>query len=153
MNVPRVALISAALLAITTPCIAGSLDAPAPIVFERHGADLGGGSGGPVYTLSIFSDGTVIYDGRYRVRVSGEVKTSVSPAQVQEWLNTLVRSGALNLPDHVPPADGGWYRLSITTQGAANSFRFQGIESKHPVTHTLRGILTTIDAERLWALR
>jgi hypothetical protein len=126
------------------------------IEFETHGFDQGLGKGAPVFSLSISSDGTVVYEGRYRTRFSGEVQERVAPDVAARWLSDLVQAGALELTesaDYSPPVDATWYRLTVSANDRRNSARFHGWNRSFPVIRVIDGILADLDVYRRWVNR
>lgn len=52
----------------------------------------------PVYSVSIFADGTVVYDGRVNVGVVGTRKGKISPDQLNQLISALDGMDFLDLP-------------------------------------------------------
>jgi hypothetical protein len=52
----------------------------------------------PVYSVSIFGDGTVAYDGRVNVGVVGQRKSRISPDQLNQLISALESMDFLDLP-------------------------------------------------------
>jgi hypothetical protein len=52
----------------------------------------------PVYSVSIFADGTVVYDGRVNVGVIGERKGKISPDQLSQLISAFDGVSFLDLP-------------------------------------------------------
>ena len=53
-----------------------------------------------VYRLTIFADGTVIYEGRYFVHRSGLIKSGVSPDVLNKLISDLEAGGFFQLEDN-----------------------------------------------------
>jgi hypothetical protein len=125
------------------------------IVFQRMGATIGQGRGNPIYSLSIFTDGTVVFAGIERTKeVSG--RTKVPPQTVVEWVNRMEAAGALELKEHPswgPIPDGDNYRLVFTHKGRSNSYRWYGWNANSPLIQTIESILTTLRVDERWAVQ
>jgi hypothetical protein len=142
-------------MAAYSPARMAHAEAPA-IEFETHGLDRGRGNGGPVYTLSVFGDGTVVYRGLYRTRVSGEARATVAPETVARWLGELIADGVFEArddPTHVLPADVTWYRLTVAANGRRASFRFMGWFHPGRRFRVLEEMLLELDVRKKWVNR
>jgi hypothetical protein len=53
----------------------------------------------PIYGVSIFLDGTVVYDGHANVRVPGERRWKISPQRVNQLLKEIDAMGFLDTPE------------------------------------------------------
>jgi hypothetical protein len=73
----------------------------------------------PVYTLSIFQDGKVEYDGLDFVQVKGKQTGSITPEQVKELLSTFKDADYTNLKDEykAPVTDLATTITSFTQDG------------------------------------
>ena len=62
-----------------------------------------GAGKGPDYTLKIYGNGTVLYEGRDNVKIIGDVKDSIAEEKVMELLTSFKESGFFSLEyDNIP---------------------------------------------------
>jgi hypothetical protein len=118
------------------------------IVFEYHGANRGYGS--TEFSLSLFPDGVVVFDGKNRTRVAGETRSAVAPQKVSRWLETLVNDGALSTKDYPKSPDTPWYRLTVVSEGRRGSIRFSGWNTFSPTIRILDEILNETQVFERW---
>jgi hypothetical protein len=128
-----------------------TLDRQPVFIFDHHGHNRG--DGGIVFSLSLFEDGAVVFEGKNRTRISGETRAAVPPEKVQEWLKALVNEGVLDVrerPTYAPPPDADWSRVTIVANGQRNSYRFHGWNRTAPRIQILQKMLDDIDVLKKW---
>ena len=124
------------------------------ILFEYHGANRG--DGGVVFSVSVYEAGSVVFAGIRNTATSGEAQIEVERARVQEWLSALIKNGALvreERPTDIPTPDSDWYRLTVATTEATNSFRSHGWNRTHPLIQAMDAMLKEIELEKRWVSR
>lgn len=87
----------------------------------------------PVYTLTIYRDGRVVYNGLDFVEVTGEQTVQIDPKQVQELMDFMVNSGYLDLNDAYTDyniTDLPYATTSLTVNGSVKQIEhYYGDES------------------------
>lgn len=68
----------------------------------------------PVYSLTIFGNGTVVYEGRYHVVVVGKQTSEISREKVKELINYMHKSGFFSMENYGACCDAPKYTTSIT---------------------------------------
>jgi hypothetical protein len=127
-----------------------SADGPV-IVFDYNGHNRG--NGGIQFTLSLFANGDVVFDGRSLTRVFGFAQSRVDADRVNKWVDALVGTGALAMKEssgYQPPPDSNWIRLTVAADAMSNSFRFHGWNGKVPLIGVLQEILDETEVMQKW---
>lgn len=133
---------------------AGKINTVPPVPMIQFQYTGGPSSVGRVeYLLSIYEDGTVVFDGKHRTRVSGETRTQVGREKVQEWLKALLDAGALKLrelPNFAPAPDSDWWRLTVNHADATNTYRFYMWNPRAPLSKARAKIFADLDVWNRW---
>ena len=91
---------------------------------EYAGAYSRGMTGGERFSLHVFADGLVVYQGERNVRVHGAVRSQISPEVVARWIRELQAGGFSNQLDTPIPQDASWYRLTVHRDGHGRTINF-----------------------------
>lgn len=74
----------------------------------------------PVYTVTVYTDGTVVYEGTDFVTVTGTQTTNIDPETVQELVNGFQNAGYFDWNDeytHMDVTDSPYVMTSVTVDG------------------------------------
>jgi len=89
----------------------------------------GGGFGPyPVYNLTIYSDGSVEYEGISFVKIEGKKNSQIKPDQIEELVKEIKSLEFFSLRDQYPPSntDMPFVQLSIILDGQSKSIQHYG---------------------------
>lgn len=88
-----------------------SVDEPVVISMERRGT----GDLAPVYSLTISSDGTVMYDGIKNVKIKGLQRTHISEKSVEELVHEFINIYYFALKDRYGESDSSNQPFTLTS--------------------------------------
>ncbi|HEY4156937.1 MAG TPA: DUF6438 domain-containing protein [Polyangiaceae bacterium] len=94
----------------------------------------------PVYRLSVYRDGTVVYLGTRWVKVLGRQQYNISAERVAALEGAFARSGFMQMPDYdrVEGTDDDWAHLSYRRGSFMHRVRhYHGDQSAPPLLSTL----------------
>jgi hypothetical protein len=88
----------------------------------------------PVYRLSIYGNGKVVYEGRYYVRVEGARTTYIPKRKVRELVAEFERIGFYDFDDQytIPATDFPSVLVSIDLEGRSKTIDMYGAEAIAP---------------------
>jgi uncharacterized protein DUF6438 len=123
---------------------------PKDLVIELHRMMCPGAC--PDYSLFVYGDGRVVYEGRRYVAVKGKRERWISKAQVKRLLDEFYRMSYFSLKDRYDPiaSDGAVTKTSILagskTKEVVNCHPSQAPEE----LHQLEEMIDTISQSELW---
>lgn len=120
------------------------------ITIEYHGANRGRGA--TEFSLRLAANGTVIFEGRYRTRITGQAKSKVDQEKVERWTQLLVKDGALDRSDSPLELDVAWYLLTINSNGKINTFRFNGTNKHNATVSVVSEIFEEVQVFERWVI-
>lgn len=106
----------------------------------------------PVYKLTVFGNGTVVYEGGYYVKVVGRQTSSISPAEIQSLVDDFNESGFISLNDVYgnPGGDAPTVTTSIRTDGAFKEVTDYWSSNVPQKLHDLEDNIDVITHSELW---
>ncbi len=75
------------------PSVTPQPSPPAPTIVLRKGQF------SPIYSVSIYADGTVIFEGTEHTRIKGKVESKISPEKVEGLITEFEKAGYFSLAD------------------------------------------------------
>jgi len=90
----------------------------------------------PVYSVTIYTDGTVVYNGERFVEVEGEQTTTIEPKVVQQLVEGFAEAGYFDWDDEymdMPVSDLPYVTTSVTRDGVTKTIQRYAGDSSAPL--------------------
>lgn len=132
MTIVKLFVLSLVFLFSGTAMNAQSTDANPVITLERTACF----GSCPIYTVQIFADGTVVYNGERFVEVEGEQTGQIEPETVEQMVEAFAEAGYFEWDEeyiHMTITDQPYITTSVTRDGETHTIRRYAGDSDAPL--------------------